>query len=99
VRNNEKVKRDAVTYDPKRGSRQRKKKVHTKQLSVEQFVRLDQLWNGVDTYLQRGSSQDLLYSLLANNQYWKGRDFSSPLDTIIIDCLCFLKTQEPMPTS
>ncbi|KAL3797976.1 hypothetical protein HJC23_013214 [Cyclotella cryptica] len=74
----EDVKKDGVIKKEKKGPRKKEKKTHTKQLSSEQLVHLEELWNGVTTSLQQGESWDLFSSLLAIVQFWEGTNVYSP---------------------
>ena len=77
------VRNNAVIEQKMKRPQKKEKKMRTIQLSAEQSVHLDQLWNAVTTSLQRGDSWDLFSSLLAIVQYWEGTEVHSPW---ITDC-------------
>ncbi|KAL7521771.1 hypothetical protein ACHAWX_006452 [Stephanocyclus meneghinianus] len=87
ARNNPRVQRDAGMEEARRGQRRKERTRRATQLSAEQSVQFEKLWNAVTVSLKRGDSWDLFSSLLAIVQYWEGTNVCS---SWIADCSCRL---------
>lgn len=58
--------------------KRRQRKEQIKQLSTDQHLQLDQLWNAVSSSLQQNNSWDLFSSLLAIVQFWETLEVRLP---------------------